>query len=32
MRGWDLNDLMDRTLQAMKESEDLINAEMGVEE
>ena len=32
MLGWDLNDLMDRTLQAMKESEDLINAEMGVEE
>lgn len=29
MLGWDLNDLMDRTLQAMKESEDLINAEMG---
>ena len=32
MLGWDPNDLMDRTLQAMKESEDLINAEMGVEE
>lgn len=32
MLGWDLNDLMDRTLQAMKESEDLINAEMGVAE
>ncbi len=28
MLGWELNDLMDRTLQAMKESEDLINAEM----
>ena len=32
MLGWDLNDLMDRTLQAMKESEDLINVEMGDEE
>lgn len=32
MLGWDLNDLMDRTLQAMKESEDLINAEMGAAE
>lgn len=28
MLDWELNDLMDRTLQAMKESEDLINAEM----